>query len=844
MMIVNLSRIAILRAATYALLIPLPAAAAEDCRLATYESATGETYFALSLSPTKPLLVADSHDVVVLIDTSATQSGQYRTQSLDVLAALVKSLGENDRVQLAAIDIRPIPLTSGFVPPGSEEMKAALAKLSKRAPLGATDMSKALDYIGSAFPAESKAARAAVYLGDGMNKASYLAGDKFSTIVDRLVEQQIPVSSCGIGVQRNVALLAAIAKQTGGDVTMANPDEVRPQDAGHSFAAIVQTPVAWPTDVNLSKQFTEYYPAKVPPLRSDRDTVLIGLEEPGGALDIHIDAISGGEKVQFQWSPTPEPSNEDFAFLPRLVDIARPDRGATLPTVGSQGLREAARLVMTRAEDLAELGHKALASGDAAGASRAAKAALERDPGNPTAAALLKLSERSLAGRAGAGATETIEPDLTLVRFADAAEPGIERFDGGEGELLGKVDEYRAAQAGMIRAETEEGLKSARQMLADGNSQGAVQELKKLQENLDRAPDLDAATRSDLLARVDSAIREAQRRMVIDDFRKAEALQRAAVASEQQRVLSEISTREQMITQLMERFTSLMEEGRYNDAERDVIPNISQLSRDSTIAASSMWWADFARNINQMNDLVVQRNEMFNDALYQVELAHVPFPDEPPIIYPSAEVWEDITIRREKYKSVDIVRPGSAEENIMKELENEAKVDVIETPFSDVIRDIAKDHEITIVLDPEGLEEADVTPDQLITLNLKGISLRSVLRILLGPLHLTYVVKDEVLQITSEEKAAEQLVTKVYPVGDLVVPIRSPMMMGGMMGRGMMGGMGMGGMGMGGMGMGGMGMGGMGMGGMGGMGGMMGGMGGMGGFGGGGFFRVEDRLAR
>jgi hypothetical protein len=238
-----------------------------------------------------------------------------------------------------------------------------------------------------------------------------------------------------------------------------------------------------------------------------------------------------------------------------------------------------------------------------------------------------------------------------------------------------------------------------------------------------------------------------------------------------------------------------------------------------------MWWADFARNINQMNDLVHLRNEMFNDALYRVELAHVPFPDEPPIIYPSAEVWEDITIRRKKYASVDIVKPGSSEENIMKEMEQESKVNVIETPFSDVIKDIAKNHEITIVLDPEGMTEADVTPDQLITLNLKGISLRSVLRILLGPLHLTYVIKDEVLQITSEEKASEQLVTKVYPVGDLVVPIRSGMMGGGMggMGGGMMGGMGGMGGGMGGMG-----------GGMGGMGGGM--MGGMGGMGGGGMF--------
>ena len=106
------------------------------------------------------------------------------------------------------------------------------------------------------------------------------------------------------------------------------------------------------------------------------------------------------------------------------------------------------------------------------------------------------------------------------------------------------------------------------------------------------------------------------------------------------------------------------------------------------------------------------------------------------------------------------------------------------------------------------------------TKNISGISLRSALRLLLGDIDLTYLIKDEVMKITTKEKAAENMIIKVYPVGDLVMPLNS-------MGGGMMGGMG-GGMG------GGM-MGGMG----GGMGGMGGGMGGMGGGGmGGGFFNV------
>ncbi len=95
-----------------------------------------------------------------------------------------------------------------------------------------------------------------------------------------------------------------------------------------------------------------------------------------------------------------------------------------------------------------------------------------------------------------------------------------------------------------------------------------------------------------------------------------------------------------------------------------------------------MWWADFARNINQMDDLVHLRNEMFNDTLYQVELSHVPFPDEPPIIYPDGQKWEEIT---HSPREVQLDGPGQARQlrktKIMKQLEKETKMEFIETPL-------------------------------------------------------------------------------------------------------------------------------------------------------------------
>ena len=86
------------------------------------------------------------------------------------------------------------------------------------------------------------------------------------------------------------------------------------------------------------------------------------------------------------------------------------------------------------------------------------------------------------------------------------------------------------------------------------------------------------------------------------------------------------------------------------------------------------------------------------------------------------------------------------------------------------------------------MKEAGVDESTPVTKNLKGISLRSALKLLLDELQLKYVVHNEVLLITSPAKAEsdEYMTTKVYPVADLVLPIKET----GFTGFGGMGGQG------------------------------------------------------
>jgi hypothetical protein len=93
-----------------------------------------------------------------------------------------------------------------------------------------------------------------------------------------------------------------------------------------------------------------------------------------------------------------------------------------------------------------------------------------------------------------------------------------------------------------------------------------------------------------------------------------------------------------------------------------------------------------------------------------------------------------------------------------------------EMPLKEVLDRVQDLAGVTIDVDKRSLDEAGVSLDGPVTVQLDAMSLKSVLNMLLRPLHLTYVVKDKVLQITTEElhKGRGSLRRAVYAVADLV----------------------------------------------------------------------------
>lgn len=112
--------------------------------------------------------------------------------------------------------------------------------------------------------------------------------------------------------------------------------------------------------------------------------------------------------------------------------------------------------------------------------------------------------------------------------------------------------------------------------------------------------------------------------------------------------------------------------------------------------------------------------------------------------------------------------PSAAGRKIAEALKQPTVMEFIDTPLVDVIEMLKDYHRIEIQLDLRALDDVGIPNDTPITKNIRGVSLRSGLRLMLRDLDLTYTIADEVLLITTPEEEERLRYVRVYPVADLI----------------------------------------------------------------------------
>jgi hypothetical protein len=117
--------------------------------------------------------------------------------------------------------------------------------------------------------------------------------------------------------------------------------------------------------------------------------------------------------------------------------------------------------------------------------------------------------------------------------------------------------------------------------------------------------------------------------------------------------------------------------------------------------------------------------------------------------------------------------PATADESaattkIREELKKPTTFEFSETPLKDIVAFLKKLHDINIEFDRKALDDVQINPDEtLITRQLKGVSLRSALNLVLEQLDLTYVIENEVLLVTTPDRVRARAVPEIFDISAL-----------------------------------------------------------------------------
>ncbi|MEQ8788577.1 MAG: hypothetical protein RIC55_19865 [Pirellulaceae bacterium] len=364
------------------------------------------------------------------------------------------------------------------------------------------------------------------------------------------------------------------------------------------------------------------------------------------------------------------------------------------------------------------------------------------------------------------GSLQMLQDHLTQLNSAPQAEPLPQ---GAQPSPLAEVEQKRLVLQEKVRREIISEQASADRMLQE-DPLGALQKLQNLRDRVARS-ELDGDVRKAMLTLVDRAVGrtnqyiEEHRADIETDERNAAILQDLEL--DRKRRLETQNT----LAGLVDKFNELIDQQRYAEAEL-IAKQAREIAPDEPVVANIVEKAKLARRVAEQMRIREEKEQGFAGQLNSVDDASRPFDDREPYGMPDVRWWEQMTADRARLNERTQRRITETEQVIYDSLKKKVGVSFKDRPLADVLSLLGNMAGVNIHADPTGLAAEGVTSATPISIDLaQEVSLQSALNLILEPLHLSYVVENEVLRITSEQIRESHTYHKVYNVADLVIPI-------------------------------------------------------------------------
>jgi hypothetical protein len=313
---------------------------------------------------------------------------------------------------------------------------------------------------------------------------------------------------------------------------------------------------------------------------------------------------------------------------------------------------------------------------------------------------------------------------LSLGGFLFAAGPAFAEPD------LTQFAKQNQVAAQKVESQVRSNLAEAKRLEVQ-NSERALELMRASRELLDGTPGLDSQVRQELLRAIDSRTRSI--RATIESLQGKEPERTAD--------------------------TDRTERGRERDTQRPPKgPRPDQVAGDFRNKVRD--------GIKSGSDLRRMREERYLE--HQRDLQVASLPPRGDIDFGDKKRWQMITERRKKYKGPELTEQ---EKNLLRALNSVLTVNFEKRTFKEVLDYLAEKTSTSIIVDRESMKEVQLEYDDQVDFSTPKVSFKTILRKLLSDRGLTYVLKEGTIQVYTPQKARNILVTRTYPVGDLLPPM-------------------------------------------------------------------------
>ena len=370
-------------------------------------------------------------------------------------------------------------------------------------------------------------------------------------------------------------------------------------------------------------------------------------------------------------------------------------------------------------------------------------------------------------GGEGVGAKEaTPSPQPAQDHGPDAA-PGRARATDDPGvNLLKSTEAMRQIKFQQLRADGLDVQRRAQEKASANQTEVAIDMLQQYLNGLDNEQ-LEPAQLTLLRGPVVSRLQKFKIMQIQDGVAKADAGDKEVQQKHRQDKLTAERNKEQNVAELMKQFNDALKAGKYPEAERAA--NMAhELDPDNPATTAAMMIAKLTKNKSAYDKIKGDKERLVLDELNDATREGPALTSKDPI-YVDPEIEKRNHGKRLGFEAAPV--KSEKERDIEHRLTTPVTMNFSDAPLHQVVDDLRATQGMNIYVDQQALDAENVSLEHPVSIKLDQVSLKSALNLILKSVHLTYIIKDEVLQITTESQAKGKLLMVTYQVADLVIPV-------------------------------------------------------------------------